>query len=1640
MLESLEERRLMAYDLQILHASDMEAGLAAIADAPRFAAIVDAFDHTYANTLILSAGDNFLPGPFFNAGGDPALASLLGFASIGRADIEILNRIGVEASAIGNHEFDAGTRELANAFFPAGAWQGGQFPYLSANVNYAFEPDLSGRLSAGGQEASTIKGRIAPSAIVTEGGEKIGLIGLTTPEILTISSPGPNLQVTPASGQYDLVALAQVVNNSVAALQAQGVNKIVLLSHLQQFQNEINLAPMLSGVDIVIAAGSNTISKDAGDRLRADDVGRPTVDYPQVLTTADNTPVLVVSTDGNYRYVGRMVVQFDSNGVLVETAPGVFMNPAVSGAYAADDQGVIDVTGATTVADAIAASPKATSVKQITDAIASVIAAKDGNLFGKTSVYLDGRRAIVRTQETSLGNLTADANLYAARELTGDATIGISLKNGGGIRDSIGSSGLLGELLPPAANPAAGKQQGDISQLDIENSLRFNNSLSVVSVNGQELRRLLEHGFAASGPGQTQGRFPQIGGMEVEVDLSKPAGSRIVRLIATDVTGTSVSVVENGTTVAPASAFRMATLGFLVGNLVTPGGDGYPFQTLSNPQRVDVNTVARPAGIPTTFAGSGSEQDALALYLRANYSVTPYGEAETLAGDDARIQQVLTPSDGITLSRLSTVSVPGGAEISAYDKTTQRLFVTKNDGSTPSLDVINLANPSAPSVVTNIDLSSFGASISSVAVKDGLVVAAMIAAPKTSPGKAVFLDAATGDVLGHVVIGAVPDMITFTPDGNRVLVAIEGEAADNAFPTVNNPEGGVSIINLDRDDFSASQVTFAGFSQFNDQKAALRAAGVRLLTDPNVTVAMDLEPEYIAIAPDGLSARVTLQEANAFGVLDLVTNTFTSIQPLGLKDHRLAGNEFDASDRDGAGTGGSSLPLAGNLKNWPVYGVYMPDAVASFTVNGQTFYITANEGDARPNAADTADTDVTRVGGIAAANFDPAVFDAATVSLLRNEDNTGRLNILTGPGDSDSDGDGKIDRLLALGGRSFTIWDSAGNKVYDSGSDLERITLAQTPSFFNSQYSVNATTGAITFTLDGRSDDKGPEPEGVVTGVVAGRTYAFVGLERSGGGVMVYDVSDPAAPRFVQYIRTDGDVAPEGLVFIPAEDSPNGSALLVVSNEASGTVTTYNIARPPVLNEFVAGPSGYVEVLADPSTDLSAFTLLHVNGGGVISQVSPLTATDADGLLSLAANVATGSGTFLIVRGFTGAVGTDLDTNNDGVLDALPWAAQGLRDIVAVAGNTGRTYGTVALDAEFAAGASRIPNGIDTNDVSDWVANNSDGVALTGEAASTPGTANRLIFAPTITSFVTSAPSIGALGAGQTVTVSGAFVDPDAIGPYAVVIHWGDGSSSAAVVDSVDGTFTASKVYSVGGAYTATAILTDGDLAADDATADAIISGIGLQDGVLYIVGTSAGDKVTINPQGNGLLKVHADFLPKGKNFETFPLSQISYVLALLGEGADHLNVAGNVNLPLVVDGGAGNDKINGGAGRSVLIGGSGADDINGGSGENLLIGGTTSFDGQAMALLSILHEWSSNTDYLTRVQNLRTGAGSILDGTGIRLQVTGAGRTAVDDRSSDKLIGGASRDWFFADLDRNDRDDDKVDQKSNELIDFIFE
>ena len=527
----------------------------------------------------------------------------------------------------------------------------------------------------------------------------------------------------------------------------------------------------------------------------------------------------------------------------------------------------------------------------------------------------------------------------------------------------------------------------------------------------------------------------------------------------------------------------------------------------------------------------------------------------------------------INLTQIGTFNtgIEGAAEIPAYDSSSQRLFVVNAEEDV--IDVFDLSDPSNPTPVFELVLTS--GSPNSIAVYNGLVAVAVADNTETERGSVAFFDA-DGNFQSSVEVGALPDMLTFTPDGSKVLVANEGEPNDEY--TI-DPEGSISII-----DVETKEVTTASFEGFNDQKEALIASGVRIF-GPGATVAQDLEPEYIAVSTDGTTAFVTLQENNAFAMVDIASSTVTEIIPLGFKDYSLEENSLDPSDEDG----GINLRTFDNL-----FGMYQPDAIASYEVDGQTYYITANEGDARDYDGFSEEV---RVDDL---ELDPTAFPNA--EELQEDANLGRLKTTNTLGDTDGDGD--LDKIYSYGARSFSIWNSDGELVFDSENELATITANLVPELFNSEGDEES--------FDERSDDKGSEPEGVVTGVVDGQTYAFIGLERI-GGIMVYDVSNPTDPEFVQYLRSEGDIAPEGLDFIAAEESPNRNPLLVVAYEISGSTTIYEIAmdaddKIAIYDiQGAAQTSPFVEVF----DNLPEYTLTI--SGETVTTTGIVTAVDSNG-------------------------------------------------------------------------------------------------------------------------------------------------------------------------------------------------------------------------------------------------------------------------------------------------------------------------------------------------------------------------------------------------------------------------------------------
>ena len=482
------------------------------------------------------------------------------------------------------------------------------------------------------------------------------------------------------------------------------------------------------------------------------------------------------------------------------------------------------------------------------------------------------------------------------------------------------------------------------------------------------------------------------------------------------------------------------------------------------------------------------------------------------------------------------------AEISAFDPGTRQLFVVNGD--THMVDVLDLSNPALPTKTGVVDTSSIGASPNSVAVYNGTVVVAVerVAGDDTSqqlPGVVAFYRTSDLNLLGQANVGFLPDMLTFSPDGNRILVANEGEPNDSV--TV-NPEGSVSIIDVSGG-FANPPVQTADFKSFNigGVRAEDYPPEIRTIF-PGVKRAQELEPEYIAVSPDSRTAYVVLQEHNALAIVDIPRAEVTDILYLGEKNFMIPGNEFDASDQD----------LAINITNWPVFGLYQPDAIVAFQAgNGRTYLITANEGDAVNYV------DFSEECRVAELNLDTITFPNA--QGLKLQKNLGRLKTLCPAGEDN------VSKIYAYGGRSFSIWDAqTGALIFDSGNELEVMTAVRLGLDFNASHTSNEG--------DDRSDDKGPEPEGVVVGEINSRIYAFIGLERV-GGIVVYDITQPESPAFVQYMNNrdfsasqadleagmGGDLGPEGIIFISAADSPGPNPLLVVSYEVTGTVTIYEI-------------------------------------------------------------------------------------------------------------------------------------------------------------------------------------------------------------------------------------------------------------------------------------------------------------------------------------------------------------------------------------------------------------------------------------------------------------------------------------------------
>ncbi|MDQ3571880.1 MAG: choice-of-anchor I family protein [Actinomycetota bacterium] len=482
------------------------------------------------------------------------------------------------------------------------------------------------------------------------------------------------------------------------------------------------------------------------------------------------------------------------------------------------------------------------------------------------------------------------------------------------------------------------------------------------------------------------------------------------------------------------------------------------------------------------------------------------------------------PPREVDLTFLGRTTPPGGegkAEIAAFDPASNRVFVT--NATDNRVDIYDFTDPAAPgAAIGSIEMTPFGGGPNSVAIHDGLVAVAQEGATPQQTGSVQFFGT-DGVRLGSVRAGALPDMLTFTADGNFLLVANEGEPSDDG---IVDPPGTVTVIDM-RGGLDDMIVRHAGFGG-----VALRGP-VRTFT-PGASIAQDLEPEYVTT--QGRTAYVSIQEANAVGILDIPTARFRVVRGLGFKD--WSRSRLDTSNGDDGGI---------LLRSWDnLFGMYQPDAIAAYALgkrkNRRIYVATANEGDARDFAFFSEQAEVADLA------LDPTAFPAGA----GDPDQLGELKVTNTQGDTDGDGD--YDKLYAFGGRSLSILGAGGRVAYDTGGQLERLAARLDAANFNKS---NVPGSAV----DNRSDDKGPEPEALAVGRVAGRKYAFVAAERS-GGIYAYDLEARRgkATYADAYLNTrEADLGPEGALVVPARKSPTGDPMLLIAYEVSSTVAAYSI-------------------------------------------------------------------------------------------------------------------------------------------------------------------------------------------------------------------------------------------------------------------------------------------------------------------------------------------------------------------------------------------------------------------------------------------------------------------------------------------------
>ncbi len=699
--------------------------------------------------------------------------------------------------------------------------------------------------------------------------------------------------------------------------------------------------------------------------------------------------------------------------------------------------------------------------------------------------------------------------------------------------------------------------------------------------------------------GNTNGAVETIalGGDNSDVpNIASPGNSAVVTVASVQFEETYISVSEDGTSITVNVEVSQAPSvdGTVDVSLLSAGtaveGTDFTFAASQTLTFIAGSTTSQTLTIPI-IDNTNDGSDLFFVLELNNESGVNIGSTDLFSvyilDDDTEVPAGDATELNVNYLASYLVDADGTAEITAYDADTQRLFVTTVGG----IEVLDFSDPENITSISTLDITPFGSSVQSVAVNNGMLAAAISANNPLNNGFVILMDT-DGNNPTILIVGSLPDMLTFSPDGTKLLVANEGQPSNDY---VIDPEGSVSVIDVTDglSNISQADVTTLNFNAFDSQQAALIAAGVRVF-GPGASVSQDMEPEYIAVSDDSQFAYVTLQENNAYAIVDLSNLEITEIIPLGLKDHSLLQNSLDTSDE---------MDFIFNA-SWPIKGLYMPDAVSYYSVNGFGYIVTANEGDARDYSGYAEEKKI----GDADYVLDPAVF--SDLDILQLSTNLGDINVTAASGDAN--GDGLYEEIHVFGGRSFSIFEAeTGNLVFDSGNDFEVITAGD-PSLggiFNASNDNNS--------FKNRSDNKGPEPEGIVVKQIGDQAYAFILLERV-GGMMVYNVTDPASPVFLQYVNSrgtipgdpeSGDLGPEGVVYIEPSDSPTGKALVILSNEVSATLSIFSLDNVVLsVNENELISNEVFTIYPNPSKEMiffskpSVYSVFDMLGRMVISE------------------------------------------------------------------------------------------------------------------------------------------------------------------------------------------------------------------------------------------------------------------------------------------------------------------------------------------------------------------------------------------------------------------------------------------------------